>query len=121
MFDVEIYEDQNGKSEIKEYLENLHAQKTKDDIIKFSKITTYIDMLKIHGLALREPYIKYICDKIWELRPMKDRILFVSWNNNKFILLSVFTKQTQKTPIKEIKKAKRLLEDYKQRSEKNGL
>lgn len=51
MFDIEIYEDKNGKSEIKEYI---------------------IDL------------------------------------------------QTQKTPIKEIEKAKRLLEDYKKRSDNNG-
>ena len=45
---------------------------------------------------------------------------YAYWNNNKFVLLSVFTKQTQKTPIKEIEKAKRLLEDYKKRSGNNG-
>lgn len=38
---------------------------------------------------------------------------------NKFILLSMFLKQTQKTPKKEIEKAKKLLEDYKKRSDKN--
>ena len=31
--------------------------------------------------------------------------------------LSVFMKQTQKTPKSEIEKAQRLLEDYKKRSE----
>lgn len=54
---------------------------------------------------------------IWELRPLRDRILFAYCDNNKFILLSIFVKQTKKTPIKEIKKAQRLLEDYKRRSE----
>lgn len=33
---------------------------------------------------------------------------------------SVFIKQTQKTPKKEIEKAKKLLEDYKKRSDENG-
>lgn len=58
-----------------------------------------------------------IYEDIWELRPLRDRILFASWCNNKFVLLSVFMKQTQKTPQREIEKAKRLLEDYKKRSE----
>ena len=63
---------------------------------------------------------KKLDKEIWELRPLRDRILFASWYNNKFILLSVFMKQTQKTPKVEIEKAKRLLEDYKKRSDKNG-
>ena len=70
----------------------------------------------MYGLTLGEPYIKHIDSDIWELRPIRDRILFTSWYNNKFILLSVFTKNTQKTPRKEIEKAKRLLKDYIKRS-----
>ena len=42
-------------------------------------------MLKANGLSLGEPYIKHIDSDIWELRPIKDRILFAYWNNNKFI------------------------------------
>ena len=63
------------------------------------------------------PYIKHLDTEIWELRPLRDRILFAYWDNNKFILLSYFMKQTQKTPSREIEKAKRLLKDYKNRSE----
>lgn len=43
-----------------------------------------------------------------------------TWNNNKFILLSVFIKQTRKTPKKEIEKAKRYLQDFKKRSDNDG-
>ncbi len=42
--------------------------------------------------------------------------MFASWYNNKFIMLSVFMKDTKKTPKREIEKAKRYLEDYKKRS-----
>ena len=66
-----------------------------------------------------EPYIKKLNNDIWELRPLRDRILFASWCNNKFVLLSVFMKQTQKTPIQEIEKAEKLLQDYIKRSYKN--
>lgn len=34
MFDIEIYEDKNGKSEIKEYIRDLQTKKTKDNNIK---------------------------------------------------------------------------------------
>lgn len=36
-------------------------------------------------------------------------------DNNKFVLLTCFMKKTQKTPKKEIEKAKRLLKEYKRR------
>lgn len=79
----------------------------------------YIDLLSECGLTLTEPYIKKLDKEIWELRPLRDRILFASWCDNKFVLLSIFMKQTQKTPKREIEKAKRLLEDYKKRSDEN--
>ncbi len=116
MYDIIMYEDKNGKSELQEYLKQLQNNPSKDNNIKFKKITSYIDNLSMYGLTLGEPYIKHIDSDIWELRPIRDRILFTSWYNNKFILLSVFTKNTQKTPRKEIEKAKRLLKDYIKRS-----
>ena len=61
------------------------------------------------------PYLKHLDGDIWELRPLRDRILFAYWNNNSFIILSHFFKQTQKTPKREIERAKRYLEDYKKR------
>ena len=42
------------------------------------------------------------------------------WENNTFILLSYFIKQTQKTPFKEIEKARNMLADYLYRSDQNG-
>lgn len=119
MYNIIIYEDKNGKSGIQEYMHQLQNKYNKDNNIKFKKIVSYIDNLSKHGLSLGEPYIKHIDNEIWELRPLRDRILFASMCNNNFILLSIFMKQTQKTPKKEIEKAKRLLEDYKKRSNKN--
>ena len=102
MYDVEIYEASNGKSEVKEYIFELQKKNSKESKIKFNKIIAYIRMLKEEGLSLGEPYLKHIDDKIWELRPLRDRILFASHINNKFILLTVFMKKTQKTPKQEI-------------------
>lgn len=115
MYHIEIYENENHKSEIKEYIKNLQQRNSKDSNIKFNKIIAYIRMLQQNGLSLGEPYIKHLDSDIWELRPLRDRILFAYFNNNQFILLNIFMKQTQKTPKKEIEKAKKLLEDYKKR------
>lgn len=117
MYDIEIYEDKNGNCELEQYLEKLRKSNCKDDRIKSNKIRAYINLLSKYGLELKEPYIKKLDKEIWELRPLRDRILFVSWHHNKFVLLSIFMKQTQKTPKNEIAKAKRLLKDYKKRSE----
>ena len=116
MFDIEIYEDKNGKSDVYEYIQRLNKSKSKENRQKLKKINMYIELLSEYGLTLTEPYIKKLDKEIWELRPLRDRILFASWCNNKFVLLSVFMKQTQKTPRSEIEKAKRLLKDYKKRS-----
>ena len=119
MFDIEFYEDKNGKSEVYEYIQKLNKTNGKENRQKLKNINMYIYLLSECGISLTEPYIKKLDKEIWELRPLRDRILFASWCNNKFILLSVFMKQTQKTPKSEIEKAKRLLEDYKKRSDEN--
>jgi len=117
MYDIEFYADRNGKSEIEEYLINLQQKNNKDSRIKFNKITSYIDALKLNGTIIGEPYIKHLEDDIWELRPIRDRILFAYWKDNKFILLHIFMKDTKKTPPKEIEKAKANLKDFIERND----
>lgn len=112
MYNVIFYEDKRGRSEIEEYLKKLHKKKDKESKIKLSKITAYMNMLKKQGCNIGEPYIKHLEDEIWELRPLRDRILFAYFDNNEFILLSIFMKKTQKTPKSEIQKAKRNLKNY---------
>jgi len=70
--------------------------------------------LREEGLNSGEPYVKHLDDEIWELRPLKDRILFASWQDDGFIFLHHFIKKTQKTPRREIEKAKRNLRKYKE-------
>lgn len=67
-----------------------------------------------------EPYVKHLEGEIWELRPLRDRILFVAWDGKNFILLHHFVKKTQKTPRKEIEKAKKEFSDIKERGIGNG-
>lgn len=120
MYEVFFYRDKNGKSEVEEYLQELNKKDNKESKIKFNKIIAYINMLEQYGISIGEPYIKHIQNNIWELRPIRDRIFFAHWDNNKFIILNVFMKKTQKTPDKEIEKAKRYLKDFIDRSDKHG-
>jgi phage-related protein len=59
--------------------------------------------------------VKHIDGDIWELRPAKDRVLFVVMKQGKFLLLHAFTKKTVKTPKREIEKAKAEYKDYIER------
>lgn len=115
MYNIEIYEDRNGRSDIQEYIKKLQQSKNKSSRVKVNKIVSYIRILQERGLSIGEPYIKHLESDIWELKPLRDRILFAYFNDNKFILLNIFMKQTKKTPKKEIKKAEKLLKDYKDR------
>ena len=64
-------------------------------------------MLSQHGTRAGEPYIKHLDAEIWELRPLRDRVLFVAWIDGSFVLLHHFMKKTQKIPRKEIEQAKK--------------
>lgn len=112
---IYFYRDKNGKEPVLEYLKELLSQNGKDSRIKAAKIQDYINILSEHGTKIGEPYMKHIEGEIWELRPLRDRIFFVAWVDNSFVLLHHFMKKTQKTPNKEIEKAKRELKDLKER------
>ena len=116
MYGVFYYRDKNGKSEIEEYIKTLVSKSDKDSRIKARKILDYIDYLQIEGTQAGEPYVKKLDGDIWELRPIRDRILFAAWDGQRFILLHHFMKQTQRTPQREIEQAKRNLADYRERS-----
>jgi len=109
MFKIEIYEDNNGKSEIFDFIDILKNNPTKENQLVLKKIDSYVDLLEEKGLFLKEPYVKKLDRNIWELRPKNVRIIFTDCFANKFILLSIFKKKTRKTPKKEIAKAKSIL------------
>ena len=85
--------------------------------MKLNKINDYIQALSEYGIAeLNVNYVKHLEGEIWELRPIRDRILFASVLGGQYILLHQFVKKTQKTPAREIEKAKLELADFKERS-----
>ena len=120
MYDIRFYTDKDGKKPVLDYLRELAKKNDKDSRIKANKIRDYIRILKEYGTAIGEPYIKHIDGDIWELRPIRDRIFFAEWTGESFLLISQFVKKTQKTPRREIEKAKRLLEEYRERGEKDN-
>lgn len=112
MYKVSFYKDQNGNEPVREFMAELAKKKDKDSRINFNKIRDYINMLSEHGTRIGEPYVKHLDGDIWELRPIRNRILFFAYDGENFVLLSHFVKKTQKTPKSEIDKAKSLMKDY---------
>lgn len=118
MHQVLFYEDRSGNIPVYDYMQELAKSSSKDSRIKFNKISQYIKVLESEGTTVGEPVMKHLDGDIWELRPIRDRILFAAYVNGSFVLLHVFMKQTQRTPPREIEKAKRELADFIERSSK---
>ena len=116
MYNIIFYKDAKGREPVKDYIISLKEKGTKDSLIKVHKIQDYIKVLRTNGTRAGLPYVKHIDGDIWELRPLRDRILFFAYNGDDIVLLSQFRKMTQKTPPREIKKANKLMKDYIERS-----
>lgn len=116
---IYFYKDKSGSRPVADYIIELKSKTDKESRVKLSKIQDYINALSEYGLQLKEPYIKHLDGDIWELRPLRDRILFAAWHNGSFVLLHQFMKKTPKTPKREIEKAKRELADFIERSASN--
>lgn len=119
MYNVEFYETQDGKSQIWEFLEELRikAATSKDARIQHKQASLYIELLQQNGTRLNENITKHLEDGIWELRPGNNRVFYFFFQDNTFVLLHQFRKKTQKTPKREIEKAKRERDDYLFRKE----
>lgn len=61
---------------------------------------------------MNENITKHIDDGIWELCPGNNRVFYFFYQNDTFVLLHQFRKKSQKTPKREIEKAKRERNDY---------
>jgi len=114
MYEIIFYKDKNGKEPIRDYLNELEkkSKTSKNERIQYQKIKDYIKELATYGINIGMPAVKHIEGKIWELRPIKNRIFFFCWQDDSFVLLHHFIKKTQKTPRKEIAQAKQNLENF---------
>lgn len=118
-YDIEFYENQNGESEIWNFLETLRVKSltSKDARIQYKQITLYIQLLQDNGTKLPENITKHINEDIWELRPGNNRVFYFYHKDDTYVLLHSFHKKTRKTPRREIAKAKSERDDYLARKE----
>lgn len=120
MYQVRFYKDKNGNQPALEYLQTLKKGKDKDSQIRARKMQEYINMLQEFGTFIGDPVVKHIEGDIWELRPARDRVLFVAWHNNGYVLLHCFEKHTPKTPEQEKKRARAEYADLKEGGLRDG-
>lgn len=116
MYRIIFYKTQTGKEPVLDFIRDLKKRRDKDARINAAKINDYIEILSTCGKAAGEPFIKPVSGEIWELRPIKNRILFAAFDGDCFVLLHCFIKKTNKTPHSEIEKAKKEFEDFKRRN-----
>ena len=120
MYEIIFYSDRSGKEPVFDYIHELAESGSKDSRIKFNKVIQYLNMLKEKGTQAGEPCLKHLDGDIWELRPIRDRILFAAIVGGRFVLLHCFMKKTMKTPSREIEQAKRELADFLERGGADG-
>jgi len=122
MYTIEFYEKADGESELWNFLENLREKstKSKDARIQYKQISLCIQLLQDNGTRLPDNITKHLEEDIWELRPGNNRILYFYHKDNCFVLLHYFRKKTQKTPRRELEKAKWERDDYLSRKETDG-
>lgn len=118
MFDVKKYETSSGKCPFDEFIKGiLNNNKTKS----VAKIFHFCNMLSEYGFEINERFnpraTKLIDNKnrIYELRPDSNRILYFFDDDGRYILLHGFIKKTNKTPKTEIEKAIKEKKDYERR------
>jgi phage-related protein len=95
MYIVELYTSPNGKAVVKKILDDSSKQHR-------SKILKAIAALKEFGISRDIPNIG---TKLWEYRILGNdniRIILVSIINGHIMILNIFVKKSQKTPIKEL-------------------
>ena len=119
MYEIEFYETEDGKCPIWDFLEalRLKAPTNKDARIQHKQASLYIELLQQNGTHMNAEVTKHLDDGIWELRPGNNRIFYFFYQNNTYVLLHQFRKKSQKTPKREIEKAKTERNDYLRRKE----
>ena len=118
-YTVELYERENGKIPVLEFILSLNPKQQ-------AKIYREIDLLEKFGNELHYPHVDTIKGKIynglWELRIEFSsdifRIFYFLPENNKAILLHGIVKKKQKTPKNELETALERMKEYLRRKKK---
>lgn len=109
MYEIEIYQTSEEKSQVIEYFEDCKKNKPKE----YKKIYQFIDYLKKNAPILQMPICRYLSNGLYELRPLRHRIIY-TYDKEKdiYVLIYAFYKKDKKYQSIEIKRAEKVLRDY---------
>ena len=111
---VEFYVDESGESPVEEFLQGLDKK-------TLARLDWAIEQLRVRNVQAREPLVKHLEGKLWELRRSSDgniyRVMYFFFTGKRIIFLHGFQKKTQKTPRKEMDTANKRMDDFLEREE----
>lgn len=114
---VVFYVDEQGNQPVSEFIDSLDF-KTK------TRFDWSIEQLRIRNVNAREPLVKHIEGKIWELREESRtniyRLMYFFFTGKQILFLHGFQKKSAKTPRREIEIAKARLVSYLKSVEERG-
>ena len=114
MFEIDYYKESNGNVPVEEFIDSL-------DMKMRAKVFGRLELLEEYGSQLGMPFSKHLDDGIFELRTAQGknitRILYFFVVGQRIILTHGFVKKTQKTPAREIERAKKIRKDWRHRHE----
>ena len=114
-FEIVFYATEDGIRPVRDFIKSLDEKMQ-------AKIAQTIRLAAKQGTQLREPYSKHLGDGIFELRAKMgtdiSRVLYFFVIGRKIVLTNGFIKKTQRTPHREIERAKAYRADYLARKER---
>ncbi len=119
MYRIKFFKDKNGRQPALDYIREIAKKKDKDSRINANKINDYIEALRQNGTRLGLPFVRHLEDDLWELRPLGNRIFFVVWIDGIFVMLHGYEKKSQKTPEKELIRARQEIKELQERGTDN--
>jgi phage-related protein len=104
-----FYTEESGQDPVREFLRSLDRRTQ-------ARFDWSIEQLRMRNVQAREPLVRHLEDKIWELRRESDtniyRLLYIFLSGRRILFLHGFQKKTQRTPRRELEIAKRRLANF---------
>lgn len=96
---VVFYRDERGSSPVRAFLQSLDEDAQ-------ASLGWAIEQLRVRNVAAREPLVRHLEGKLWELRRESKtniyRLIYFFFRGRRIVLVHGFQKKTQKTPRHEI-------------------
>jgi phage-related protein len=106
---IVLYTDRDGSTPVEDFLASL-------DIKTQARFDWSIERLRVLNIHAREPLVKHIEGKLWELRRASSkniyRLFYFFFTGKEIVFLHGLQKKTEKTPRKEIQTAENRMRDY---------